>query len=125
MKNNVDNFLAHVGVLGMHWGHHKSRSSSSSSRKDKPKRESSEDHKKKLDLRKKKMHEMTNVELKQLNERLNLERQYKDLTKAEISSGHKFANELLVGVAKQTLSNYLSRGIAKGVEIGVHKVKHK
>ena len=79
------NYLAHYGVLGMKWGvRKKSRTPSSDSAKVKP-------------LRKKHVDEMSNQELRDLNNRLQLERQYKDLTKKK-SIGKK-AVQVFVGTA--------------------------
>lgn len=41
--------------------------------------DSSEDHKRKLDLAKKKIHQMSNIEIRTLNERLQLEKQHRDM----------------------------------------------
>jgi hypothetical protein len=106
----------------MHWGH---RSGNSGKLligiKTGPKKEGnsvnqSEDHKKKILLKKKRLNEMSNSEIKALNERLMLEKQYKDLTKTDISPGVKFVTDLLASSAKQTVSAYTSKYMAKGVE---------
>ena len=65
------NYLAHYGVLGMKWGvRRKSRTPSADSAKVKA-------------IRKKKVNEMSNQELRDANNRLQLERQYRDLTKKQ------------------------------------------
>lgn len=65
------NYLAHYGVLGMKWGvRRKSRTPSADSAKVKA-------------IRKKKVNEMSNQELRDANNRLQLEKQYKDLTKKQ------------------------------------------
>lgn len=64
-----NNYLAHYGVLGMKWGvRRKSRTPSADSAKVKS-------------IRKKKIHEMSNQDLRDANTRLQLESQYKQLTK--------------------------------------------
>ena len=79
------NYLAHYGVLGMKWGvRRKSRTPSADSAKAKA-------------IRKKKVNEMSNQELRDLNNRLQLERQYKDLTKKK-SVGKK-AVQAFIGTA--------------------------
>lgn len=55
---------------------------------------SSEDHKTKVSLKKKKTHEMSNSEIRRLNERLQLERQLKDLNPKEYQKGMKFVKEV-------------------------------
>jgi len=109
---NDKDFLEHFGILGMKWGRRKSGSSIKSKEPEKV----SDDHTKKMDLKKKNLKTMSNAEIKSLNERLQLERQYKDLTKTEISPGRKFVNDILSSAAKQTASTYVAKYMAKGVE---------
>lgn len=110
--------LYHFGILGMRWGKRKAglKKAFASSKKKDMSGNDSEDYKKKTVLKKKNMREMTNAELRTLNERLQLERQYKDLTKAETSAGRKFVMDILAGAAKQTASTYVSKYMGKGVE---------
>lgn len=109
--------LYHYGILGMKWGKRKGSSGSSSSKKKSSSTENqSEDHKKKTTLKKKRISEMSNSELKDLNNRLQLEKQYKDLTRAEISPGKKFVTDVLTNAAKQTASQYVSKYMSKGVD---------
>lgn len=63
----MNNELKHYGVPGMRWGVRK-------------KRVASEDSIKTSNIRKKKIYEMTNQELQTANNRLQLERNYKQLT---------------------------------------------
>jgi len=101
--------LYHVGVLGMKWGKRGKRkfapraaSKLHQTIKDKTaKKESSEDHKKKVILKKKQIHEMSNAELKTLNERLQLEKQYKQLRKEDVVAGQKFATDMLRDIGKE------------------------
>lgn len=65
MNNNE---LKHYGVLGMKWGRRKGRIVS-------------EDSANTAKIRKKKIREMSNQELRTANDRLTLERNYKSLTK--------------------------------------------
>lgn len=80
----------------------------------------SEDFIKKNNLKKKKISELSNSELKTLNERLQLERQYKDLTKSS-SFGQKFVADILAGAAKQTASTYVAKYMSKGVDVLIKK----
>jgi hypothetical protein len=90
--------LKHVGVLGMKWGRRKSRSESSAP---------SSDHTTARSLQKKKLSEMSNEDLKKLTARLQLEKQYKDLTKADISGGKKFVADVLQSSAKTIASKFI------------------
>jgi hypothetical protein len=101
-KLNDNEFLEHVGILGMKWGRKKVRTS--------------DDHNKKVSLKGKKINEMTNAELKSFNERLQLERQYKQLTQSEINPGKKFVNDLLTSTAKQVAANYITKYATKELD---------
>lgn len=92
--------LYHFGVLGMKWGKRN---------KGAKKISTSQEHKTKETLKKKKLSEMTNAELKTLNERLQLERSYKDLTKSQRSAGQKFVMELLGSAVKQAAMSYVQK----------------
>lgn len=77
----TSNELTHYGVLGMRWGVRRSKAQlarASSSRKRKID-DSHEDHKKAHDS--KSVRSMSNQELKDRNNRLQMEQQYKKLTK--------------------------------------------
>lgn len=95
------NDLIHYGILGMRWGKRKSGGSDSS------------DHATASVLKKKRLNEMSNEELKKLTARLQLEKQYKDLTKKEVGAGRKFVGEVMTGVAKQATSKFLADNLPK------------
>lgn len=71
----MDKELIHYGVLGMKWGRRKGRVAS-------------DDHITTAKIRKKKIYEMSNKDLQTANNRLQLERNYKSLTK-KASVGRK------------------------------------
>jgi len=79
------------------------------------------DHDRKVALKKKKLHQMSNEEIKALNTRLQLEKAYKDLKQAEVSKGQKVVSEILGNAAKQTASTYVSKYMTKGVEGAFNK----
>lgn len=81
--NNLDE-LYHYGVLGMKWGRRKASYVTRDSKRVK-------------NIRKKHIDEMTNKELKEANNRLQLEKQYKDLTYKK-NIGQK-AIKTFIGVA--------------------------
>ena len=77
-----DLYLEHHGIKGMHWGIRRFQNadgSLTSEGKDRYRKNWSDDAKAVSELRKKKLNEMSNAELKKLNERRNLENQYKQL----------------------------------------------
>lgn len=105
LKNS--DYLVHYGVLGMKWGHRKSRSSSSSRGSSKSRKSSttkvskkrrysrSDDAKEVIELRKKPVSALSNADLKKINQRMNLEREYRNLRKDEIDTGKKNFEQVL------------------------------
>lgn len=104
------NELKHYGVLGMRWGRRKSSASN------KPPSNPSKDHIRKVQLKKKKISEMSNEELREVSNRLQLEKQYKDLTRRDVTPGKKFVMDILATTAKTTATAYATKYAAKGVE---------
>ena len=98
--------LYHFGILGMKWGVRRQRGSDGrvieGSR-------GSDDHQKARDLKKKGASNLSNAELKSYVERMNLEKQYSNLNKKEVSAGRKFVNDILVTAGKTTLTNFVTK----------------
>lgn len=101
-------FLAHWGIPGMKWGRRKGNTSSSSS----PAKDSqnSADHDKAAAIKKKKLSEMSNDELRTLATRLQLEKQLRDLTPAQKSLGKKLASDAIQNLATKTLTGITDIG---------------
>lgn len=74
MDNNA---LQHHGVKGMKWGVRKTN------------RQPSSDHVEAKALKKKKLSELSNAELRKLNDRMNLEQNYSKLNPSVIKKGAK------------------------------------
>jgi hypothetical protein len=87
---NVKKELTHFGVMGMRWGRRKSSSSS--------------DHLTVSRIKKKKVHEMSNEELKVLTSRMQLEKQYKDLKPKKTNMGKKVLEATLGNVGKTAVA---------------------
>ena len=85
MDNTVySDELQHGGIRGMKWGvrRYQNKDGTLTAAGQKRARKSeSEDYKKVSEIRKKKISQMSNQELRDANNRLNLEKQYKDLTR--------------------------------------------
>ena len=76
----MNNELYHYGILGMKWGVRRSRQDSGSSIKRSRSKPSIDPSYKKAHT-KKKIKYMSDNELKEINKRLNLEKNYRDLTR--------------------------------------------
>lgn len=85
-----DNYLSHHGIKGMKWGVRRYQNKDGSLTSAGKKRSWSEDAKTAKSLKKKKLNEMSNSELRKLNERQNLERTYKQMNKSHIAKGMAF-----------------------------------
>lgn len=89
---NNTNELKHHGIKGQKWGvrrfQNKNGSLTPAGRK---RQRMSDDAKEAKNLKKKKLSELSNAELRKLNDRQNLERNYKQLNPNIISKGAKVA----------------------------------
>jgi len=61
-------------------------------------RSTSSDFKKTAPLRKKPLHSLTNKQLKEVNERMQLETKYKQLNPNKVRKGKNLATEIMAGV---------------------------
>ncbi len=77
MTQNVEEFIEHVGVKGMHWGVRKSNVS----------KKRSAESKRVSELKKKPAHQLTNKQLKTINERMNLEQNFSRMNPTTAQKG--------------------------------------
>lgn len=113
--------LYHYGILGMKWGRRKSSGSSTTTV---IRSRNSEDHDKRMSLKGRKLSELTNDELQIYAKRMALEKQYKELAKADISFGRKLANSIIEKTTKSATDavvNYVNKQAVKMVEEMIKK----
>lgn len=79
----MDNELYHYGVLGMKWGVRRDKSTSGGSSKRRRRSKQAIDPSYKKAHTKKKLKYMSDNELREVNKRLNLEKNYRDLTRTK------------------------------------------
>lgn len=114
------NFLEHHGILGMKWGVRKRRDGSvKTSRKE----ALSEDFKKVAEVKAKQKTtgtgSLSNSELQTAITRMNLERQFSDLSKGQASPGQKFVTGLVANTTKQVVSKQLTKYAGLGLETAI------
>lgn len=117
-----DHELIHYGVKGMRWGVRKARPTSGTRKKasgtsrlrkmvQKRKRQKAAAAKAKAAPQEKKsnpLSSMSDEELRRKLNRLQMEKQYRELTAPQLSAGRKFANEVLRSSAKNVATKYVT-----------------
>ena len=105
--------LQHHGVLGMKWGIRRYQPYS----KGEGKKGTFLGKKKKYTRKKEDPTKgMSDAELRNRINRLQMEKQYKQLTDKEKSRGQKLVADILGNAAKQTATNYVSKAMTKGID---------
>lgn len=64
---------------------------------------------------------MSDAELRNRINRLQMEKQYKQLTAKEKSAGQRLVGDILTNAAKQTATNYISKAMTKGIDEMIKK----
>lgn len=104
-------YLQHHGVKGMKWGVRKDKRGSGRTATRKRK-ESPED----------KVKKMSDAELRQRLNRIQMERQYKQLTAKETSAGRKFVTSILVTAATAVATSYVQKYMKLGIDSVIGRV---
>lgn len=108
--------LIHYGIPGMRWGVRRSEARLARIDKKAKKRNWSEDATTAAKIKTKNVKQMSNAELKKLNERTRLEQEYKNLKKQQTSAGKKFVSDVMREAAKDTAKSYVSKYMKTGID---------
>ena len=130
------NELYHYGIKGMRWGVRRTQQQLGHSPKKvsgKSKNVSSNPKKviaksKKISSRQQRRNEMKNMSDAELRSRINriqMEKQYMQLTEPQLSPCKKFVKDVLTNAAKQTVTNYTAKYMTKGMEALMDQAKKK
>ena len=109
--------LNHSGVKGMRWGIRRYQNKDGSLTPAGRKRYSNSKHEDYANAHSKKsVKSMSNKELKERNNRLQMEQQYEQLTKRKKSAGEKFVTGVLVASGTAVATKYVTKYMTNGVE---------
>lgn len=102
---DFDDILEHYGVPGMKWGKRKDRSAAVSTGTAKKSAPPKED-----------VSKLSDAELRQRINRIQMEKQYSQLTAAEVNPGKKIVTDLLATTAKNVAASYAQQYARKGID---------
>lgn len=116
MYTEQNNHLCHYGTLGMKWGHRKDKKRSGR------KRTRSEDHMKAATIKKKRVTEMSNEELRTATARMQLENQFYQQAAMNIKNGkhwvgaemNKIGNTYVTALTKPSSTIAAAKQLIKG-----------
>ena len=114
--------LEHAGIKGMKWGVRRYQNKDGTLTPAGRKRYS-EDHVRAKALKKKRLSQLSNAELRELNNRMQLENQYKSLKKQRISTGQKFVQDVAYETSKNLASEYAKKYAKKGITYMAESMK--
>lgn len=117
------NELYHYGILGMKWGVRRSKNKISRIERKAKRKGWSEEQTNAAKIRTKKLSQMSNSEIRTLNERTRLENEYKNLNKRQKNAGEKFVSDVLRETAKNTVTSYTTKYAKKGVDYVIENIK--
>jgi 2'-5' RNA ligase len=122
MSDPAGDFLQHYGVLGMKWGVRKASSGggSGSSKTRPPKApEAVQTRATATKRRAGGVSSLSNSELRSAIERMNLEKQYKQLNPSTADRGKKLVKDLLVSTGKEVAKEVIKSAAKKGVDVAM------
>lgn len=93
-RNKSKTYIAHFGIKGQKWGQRRYQNKDGSLTPEGKKRYS-EDYQSMREIRSKPVSSMTNKELESAIRRMNLERQYRDLSRSERDRGKQTVKDIL------------------------------
>lgn len=122
-------YLVHHGILGMKWGIRRfqnkdgSLTAAGKKRAQQDSEEASDDYKKARTS--KSMKSMSNKELRDYIDRVNLESQYANIQKQKRPAVVKFVSDVLVNAGKQVATKYTANYMDKGLQYIIGQSSNK
>lgn len=109
--------LTHHGIKGMHWGVRRTPEQLDRLAG----RQETKSEKKERKQAVKRRRSMSDGEIKKRIARLQLEREYKDLSDSDVARGKKFVSEILSSAGKKVLTSAAAGAMAYGVKAAMTK----
>lgn len=128
-----EEFIQHYGVLGMKWGIRRAAGSyakSQANRYGKPIERMAKTKAARSAAKGKKkagptVKNMSDEQLKKATQRLQLEKQYKTLSKKDTSKGAKFVKDVVIGGAKVGATAYVTAKTTEGIKYAMAQAAKK
>lgn len=108
----VDDVLTHFGIPGMRWGRRKARSAAP---KKPPVRKPPTPDELPVPKKKIRTNDLSDADLRTAIARIQMEKQYAQLTAKKKSVGRKVVEEVLLNAGKQVATTYVAKYMDKGV----------
>ena len=119
----VQNELTHYGILGMKWGVRRNSAQLGKAKGKRSTEDVHDDYKKAHSSKSAKS--MSNQELREANNRLQMEQQYEQLTKKRTSAGKKFVTGVIIAAGTSVATKYATQYMNKGVEKVIDAVMNR
>lgn len=117
----MDNELYHYGILGMKWGIRRYQNKDGSLTEEGKKRQARQALKKERLDDYKNRSTFSDSDLNKKIARLNLEKQYRDITNEEVRRGRKFAESLMEETAKRIITTAVTGAVLYGLKAGISR----
>lgn len=106
----LNDFISHYGILGMKWGVRRDVGPDGLVKRS----GGSQEHREARALSRKGVQNLTNAELRQYNERMNLEQQARNLSRSSVSSGQKIVTDVLKTSGKTAATTLATAALVYG-----------
>ncbi len=123
--SDVDEFLEHFGVLGMKWGVHRSQSAGNGGGRPPVSPEAARARGLQTQVKRGGTQSLSNKDLQDLVTRMNLEKQYSQLSGQQVGQGKRFVTGLLKDSGRELAKNFIVKNAPIGAAWVAKKIAKK